>query len=117
MEQEKKTYYVDLNSESMLPEPIDSPSFVIHATDQEAEVVKAVMEKKYEADLDTFVRSHIPYLEYSHDPENDRFDASQKMMYALLYALGDEAAKKHIRSMGILSDRKEEDPEDIRKLR
>jgi hypothetical protein len=117
MEQEKKIYYVDLNSESILPEPIDSPSFVIHATEKEVGVLQAVMEDKYEADLETYVRSHIPYLEYHHDPENDHYDASQKVLYSILYLLGDEAAKQHIKQMGILSDRKSDDPEEIQRFR
>lgn len=117
MEEEKKIYYVDLNSESILPEPIDSPSFVIHATKKEVEVLQAVMDDKYEADLETYVRSHIPYLEYHHDPENDHYDASQKVLYSIIYLLGDEAAKQHIKQMGILEDRKSDDPEEIQRFR
>lgn len=117
MEQEKRTYYVDLNSESILLEPIDSPSFVIHATEKEVEVLEGVLEDKYEADLETYVRSHIPYLEYHHDPENDHYDASQKILYSMIYLLGNEEAKQHIKQMGILNDRKSDDPEEIQRFR
>ncbi|WP_050183946.1 hypothetical protein [Domibacillus robiginosus] len=117
MELEKQTYYVDLNSESILPEPMDSPSFVIHATQKEAEVLKAVMDDKYGADVDAFVRAHIPYLEYHHDPQNDRYDASQKILYSLIYMMGDHAAKQHIKQMGILTDQKADDPDEIQRFR
>ncbi|WP_046175313.1 hypothetical protein [Domibacillus indicus] len=117
MEQGKKTYYVDLNSESILSEPIDSPSFVIHADEKEIEMLQAVLDDKYDADLETFVRAHIPYLEYHHDPGNDHYDGSQKVLYALIYLLGDKAAKQHIQEMGILEDRKTDDPEEIQRFR
>ena len=113
MEQEKLTYYVDLASESVLPEPLESPSFVIQATRKEAEVLRAVFEKTYEEDLETYVRAHIPFREYHIDPENDRYDASLKMIYAIIYQLGDAEAKKHIEEMGILTDQKSDDPIDI----
>ncbi|WP_075617178.1 hypothetical protein [Paenisporosarcina indica] len=117
MIEEKRTYYVDINSESILPEPVESTSFVIQATAKEVQALEAVFEKKYEHDLETYVRSHIPFLEYHHDPENDRYDASQKMIYAILYVLGNKEAKEHIEEMGIMTDNKSEDPEDIRHLR
>lgn len=117
MIEDKKTYYVDLTSESILTEPLDSPSFVIHATEQEVNVLRAIFEKKYEADLETFVRSHIPYLEYHHDPENDHYDASQKIIYSIIYLLGNEEAKQHIEQMGVLTDRKSDDPKEIEHFR
>lgn len=117
MEQEKQTYYVDMNSESILREPLDSPSFVIHATEQEVKVLRSIFEDKYGAELETFVRAHIPYLEYHIDPGNDHFDASQKIIYAILHQLGNKEAKQHIEQMGILSDRKSDDPEEIEHFR
>ncbi|OMP66370.1 hypothetical protein [Domibacillus epiphyticus] len=111
MKEDKKTYYVDLNSESILDKPIDSPSFVIKANDQEISVLKRVFEEKYEAELETYVRSHIPYLEYHHDPENDHYDGAQQIIYAIIYHLGDEEAKQHIKGMGILNERKSDHPE------
>ena len=117
MDQTKETYYVDLVSESILPDPLESTSFMVQANRQEIHALKTVLEKKHEADMETYVRSHIPFLEYHHDPENDRYDAQQKMLYAIIYQLGDDAARAHIAQMGILTDRKEDDPEDIRNLR
>lgn len=117
MEQAKKTYYVDLNSESILTEPLDSPSFIIHATESEVNVLQAIFDDKYGADLETFVRAHIPYLEYHHDPENDHYDADQKMIYSLLYVLGNQEAKEHIKAMGILTDLKSDDPKEIKHFR
>ena len=117
MIEEKQTYYVDINSESILPEPVESTSFVIHATAKEVQTLEDVFAKKHEHDLETYVRSHIPFLEYHHDPQNDRYDASQQMIYAILYVLGNEEAKQHIREMGILTDNKADAPEDIQHLR
>lgn len=117
MEHSKKTYYVDLNSESILTEPLDSPSFVIQATEQEINTLRAVFEEKYGADLEAYVRSHIPYLEYHHDPQNDHYDAAQKVIYSIIYLLGNEEAKQHIEQMGVLTDRKSDDLKEIEHFR
>jgi len=117
MEQEKLTYYVDLASESVLPEPLENPSFVIHATKGEVAALQAIFDKTYGEDLETYVRAHIPFREYHIDPENDRYDASMKMIYRIIYQLGDAEAKEHIEEMGILTDRKSDDPIDIQHLR
>jgi hypothetical protein len=117
MEQDKKTYYVDLNSESIITQPLDSPSFVIYANEREVNVLRAIFEDKHEADLETYVRAHIPYLEYHHDPQNDHYDASQKIIYSIIYLLGNDEAKQHIEQMGILTDRKSDDPKEIEHFR
>ncbi|MFC6037917.1 hydrolase [Paenisporosarcina macmurdoensis] len=117
MIQDKKTYYVDITAESILTEPVDTPSFVIQATDQEVHVLQSVFEDKHKADLETYVRSHIPFREYHKDPENDHYDAAQKVLYAIIYHLGDNEARLHIDQMGILTDRKSDDPKEIRDFR
>lgn len=117
MVEDKRTYYVDVNAESILMEPLDTPSFVIYANNKELRVLQAVLEKKHDADIETYIRSHIPFLEYHHDPENDHFDKQQKVLYTLIYHLGDKEAKQHIEQMGILTDRKSDDPKEIQQFR
>jgi hypothetical protein len=117
MVQDKQTYYVDITAQTILTEPVDTQSFVIYATEKEVKVLQAVFEKNHEADLETYVRAHIPFLEYHHDPENDHYDATQKAIYAIIYHLGDLEAKQHIEQMGILTDRKSEDPKEIQQFR
>ena len=58
--------------------------------------MQSVFDDKHKADLETYVRSHIPFREYHKDPENDHYDA----------------ARHHIDEMGILTDRKSDDQRD-----
>jgi hypothetical protein len=114
MIQDKKTYYVDVAAESILTEPVDTPSFVIQATDQEVHVLQSVFEDKDRADLESYVKAHIPFENKS---KNEHYDEAQKVLYAIIYHLGDDAARHHIDEMEILTDRKSDDPKEIRDLR
>ena len=114
MIQEKKTYYVDITAESILTEPVETPSFVIQATDQEVHVLQSVFDDKDRADLESYVKAHIPF---ENQDENAQYDKAQKVLYAIIYHLGDETARRHIDEMGILTDRKSDDPKDIRDLK
>ena len=113
MESVKKAYYVDMTTEEVLPEPLDSPSFRVFATPQEVSVLQRVLHKNQEEDFDTYISAHIPnYVVYEpfDDPRNKDYDASMIRVYSVIYALGDEEAKRHIESMGILSSNKSENP-------
>jgi len=113
MIQEKSTYYVDMTNETVMPEPLESPSFVIYATRQEVDVLKRLFEKNHDVDTESYIRAHIPTFEYFDDPVNKKYDKSMRMIYAVIYALGDTAAKKHIQDMGILSSNPSVNPTDI----
>ena len=114
MIQDKKTYYVDITAESILTVPVETPSFVIHATDHEVHILQSVFDDKDRADLETYVQAHIPF---DNETENDEYDKAQKVLYSIIYHLGDEVARRHIDEMGILTDKKSDDPKDIRELR
>lgn len=114
MIQDKKTYYVDITAESILTEPVETPSFVIQATDQEVHVLQTVFDDKDRADLESYVKAHIPY---ENQNKNAHYDKAQKVLYAIIYHLGNETARRHIDEMGILTDRKSDEPKEIRELR
>ena len=114
MIQSKKTYYVDITAESILTEPMETPSFVIQATDQEVQVLQSVFDDKDRADLETYVKAHIPF---DNETENEEYDKAQKVLYSIIYHLGDEVARHHIDEMGILTDKKSDDPKEIRDMR
>jgi len=114
MIQDKKTYYVDITAESILTEPVETPSFVIQATDQEVQVLQSVFDDKDRADLESYVKAHIPF---DNQNENAHYDKAQKILYSIIYHLGDETARRHIDEMGILTDRKSDDPKEIRDMR
>lgn len=112
MVQVKNTYYVDVMAESVLLEPLESTSFVIHATEHEAEALRRAFEVKDETDMETYVDAHIPFIDYRHDPGNAHHDAVQRVIYSIIYKLGNDEARRHIEEMGILTVRKSDNPSD-----
>lgn len=107
MEEVKNTYYVDMSSETILPEPIESTSFIIHATPKEVSVLERALERIHEKDFETYIHAHIPdYVvrEYFDDPRNTQYDKRMQIIYSILYHLGNNETKEHIRGMGILTD-------------
>ncbi|PLT32916.1 hydrolase [Bacillus sp. V5-8f] len=115
----KKTYYVDLVSGDVLDRRAieENPSFKIEATDMELHELRTYLQESYTADLQAYVRSHIPYVEYHKDPANDRYDQSMKKIYAMIYQLGDMEAKRHIEEMGILEEDESMQDEEIEKFK
>ncbi|PLR71923.1 hydrolase [Bacillus sp. UMB0728] len=105
MMEEKKDYYIDIENGQIHPGKAEGEDwqFRVFADDEEIHQLAKYLNINYDADLKTFVRSHIPFLEYHKDPQNDEYDATIEQAYALIYQLGDEEARAHVKSMGILS--------------
>lgn len=106
---EKKTYYISIGAGEIFSVPDVSPwQFKIEATDNEIAMLRRVFDSNYDNSIDDFLRAHVPALEYHHDPTNDRHDQNLLRVYGMIYQLGDEEAKNHIESMGILNNFKSE---------
>jgi hypothetical protein len=104
MPEEKRTYYISIGHGEILQTSMDSPwDFKIEATDQEITQLRELFDSNYSTDIQAFYRSHVPYIQYHYDKENDAYDKNLKRIYEMIYKLGDEEAKNHIESMGILS--------------
>ncbi|MEG6574213.1 MAG: hydrolase [Caldibacillus debilis] len=100
---EKKTYYVDLASGSISQSRSSSAwNYEIEATDEEIIQLRKLFDLAFEKDGFSFIRAHVPYVPYHYDRENDAYDRLLAKIFAMLHHLGDEAAKKHIESLGIL---------------
>ncbi|KKB36487.1 hypothetical protein [Bacillus thermotolerans] len=102
MEQEKHIYYVDPASREMLPTSDAKGNFRIAVTEEEADFIRQILSENYSAEVSTFARAHVPYLDYSIDPQDDQYDRSLIAIYGLIYKFGDEEARHHIDQMGIL---------------
>jgi hypothetical protein len=118
MELMKKTYYVDLVSGDVLDRPgiTENPSFKIEATDEELQGLKTLLSESYNADMQSYVRAQVPYVEYHKDSANHKYDQALKKIYALIYLLGDTVAKNHIEKMEILGEDELQQDEEIRKF-
>ncbi|GHH99425.1 hydrolase [Neobacillus kokaensis] len=105
MEQPKHTYYINIQSHEIAPEPFMSEwDFKIEATDREIASLEQLFDDNYQTDWESYIRSHVPFLEYHHDPQNLEYDMRMVTIYAMLYQLGDTNTRNHIREMGILSE-------------
>lgn len=103
MVQAKKTYYIAVGSgEISQVKSASSYEYKIEATDEEINQLRALFNDNYGNEVGTFVRAHIPFREYHHDPQNDAYDATMQKVFQMIYNLGDAEAREHIRAEGIL---------------
>ncbi|WP_210364633.1 hydrolase [Bacillus sp. REN3] len=107
MEEQKRKYYLNIESGEVLDEPAEPEGhFTLYATGEEIKHLRESLAENYQADLKTFGRAHIPFKEYHKDKENVEYDNTMKEIYAMIYELGDQEAKNHVLSMGILDESK-----------
>ncbi|MFB6467582.1 hydrolase [Cytobacillus sp. Hz8] len=103
MADQKKTYYIEVGSGEISQSRTDSPwNFKIQATDDEITTLREYFDQNYSTEWQNFFRAHVPYIQYHYDRENDIYDRTLIGIYRMIYQLGDEEAKQHIKSMGIL---------------
>ncbi|EIT86295.1 hypothetical protein A374_05006 [Fictibacillus macauensis ZFHKF-1] len=104
---EKTTYYVNVESgEIHTDSSVASFQFEICATEDEAHELAKLFQACDEAAMGTFWRSHVPYVSYHNDQENDQYDQCLKHVYQFIHDHGQPLTKSHIASMGILNDNK-----------
>lgn len=103
MNGEKNTYYIEIGSGEISRSKTSSTwNYKIQATDEEITKLRQIFDDNYTTEWVNFFRAHVPFLEYHHDQSNDEYDANMKKVYAMIYQLGDEEAREHIRSTGII---------------
>jgi hypothetical protein len=103
MNEQKKTYYIDVGTGEISRSATSSTwSYKIQATDKEIIELRDLFDRNYASEWKNFFRSHVPYVQYHYDRENDAYDNTIQQVYGILYNLGDEEAKNHIESMNIL---------------
>ncbi|OIK12778.1 hydrolase [Bacillus sp. MUM 116] len=103
MDDQKKTYYIDVGTGHITQSARSSTwSYKIQASDKEISELRKLFDQNYSTEWDTFIRAHIPYVEYHLDRENDQYDSMIQQVYGMIYKLGDEETKNHIENMNIL---------------
>ncbi|SFB18343.1 MULTISPECIES: hydrolase [unclassified Bacillus (in: firmicutes)] len=108
MSEKKKTYYINIGSGEIMQSATSSTwNFKIEANDEEIIQLREYFDQNYSTEWQNFFRAHVPYVQYHYDRENDAYDETLKKVYGMIYDLGDEEAKQHISSIGILSEDKE----------
>lgn len=103
MDVQKKTYYIDVGTGHITRSATNSTwSFKIQATDEEIAKLRERFDQNYSTEWQNFFRAHVPYVQYHYDRENDAYDSKIQEIYGMIYQLGDEEAKQHIKTMNIL---------------
>lgn len=107
MDKTKKPYYIAIASGQIMKTATDSPwDFTIEANDDEITKLREFFDQNYSTEWQNFARAHVPYVQYHYDRENDAYDETLQQIYKMIYELGNDEAKQHIRSMGIITDLK-----------
>jgi len=102
-ENPKKTYYISVASGEISQSREASPwDFRISANDEEITELREYFDQIHSTSWQNFFRAHVPYIQYHYDKENDAIDALTKKVYEFIYKHGDEEARKHIASMGLM---------------
>ena len=99
---EKRKYYVTVGSGEILPDKTLSEwEFEIDATLKEAKQLEELFIKVNNLSWDNFWKAHVPIQK---EPEGTLtpYDITLHHIYKMIYMLGTETTKEHIRSMGIL---------------
>ncbi|WP_274648728.1 hypothetical protein [Paenibacillus humicola] len=100
---DKRKYYVSVQARTVLMNQGDAAyELEIEATPEDIRRLNDLFESVETFETQTYFRAQVPGLAYHHDSENDAYDEHLKLTYELLYELGTEETKAHIRSMNIL---------------
>jgi hypothetical protein len=103
MMSEKKTYYIGIANGEISQSSTSSPwNFKIEATDDEITDLREYFDQNHTTEWANFMRAHVPFVEYHNDRSNHVYDDNLMQVYRMIYQLGDEEARQHIKSMGIL---------------
>jgi hypothetical protein len=104
---ERKPYYVNVESGEILPIKTASTfQFEISASDEDVRRLEQKFQEIDSAASDTFVRTHVPYVPYSNDPDNDRYDQKLREAYEMIHDLGQEETRSFIETMSIWNKEK-----------
>ena len=106
MPEGKKTYYINISEGHISRDSTASPwNFKIEANDEEITSLREIFDQSHSTGWQNFMRAHVPYVQYHYDRENDALDRQLIQTYEMIYKLGDEEARNHIESMGILPEK------------
>lgn len=105
MNEQKHSYYINIQSQEIFRGPFDGEwDFKIEATESQVAVIERLFDRNDITDWESYFRSHIPFLEYHHQPQNMEYDRRLVLIYTILFYLGDANSRAHIRDMGILNE-------------
>lgn len=100
---EKQKYYVNIgDGEISQIKYHNNAQFTIYASDEEVRRLRQKFDNMHEASFNAYLRAHVPIVPYHNDKPNDDYDHNIAEVYRMLYELGDDATKQHIKQLNIL---------------
>ncbi|TDQ40300.1 hydrolase [Aureibacillus halotolerans] len=99
---EKQVYTVSVAKREINANESNSPfEFRVVATEEEIDILREMFHLLDSHTFDTFVRAHVPFLQYHEDRENDQYDRQMIHIYGYIEQIGDERTREHIHSMNL----------------
>ena len=96
--EKRNKYFVSVQSHEISRNRVgNNDDFVIYATDEEVQQLRSKFDQMRGAEWSSFWRAHVPIVPYHHDQPNDDYDREFTSVFEILYKLGDEQTKAHIR--------------------
>ncbi|WP_170008005.1 hydrolase [Bacillus fonticola] len=111
LENEKKTYYINLGNGEISRSGTSSEwNFTVEATDDEIVKLRECFDSMHSSNWQSFLRAHVPYVQYHYDRENDAYDRTLMEVYQMVHELGDDSAKQWVEQSGMLNPHRNPGP-------
>lgn len=102
----KKTYYVNIGTHEISQIPYgENAMYTIEADEMEVFELRKRFNAINDAEVGTYIRSHIPFVPYHKDGENDAYDKGLHEAIQMIYQLGVEKTKKDLEELGLYKDK------------
>ncbi|GAE94035.1 hypothetical protein JCM21714_3165 [Gracilibacillus boraciitolerans JCM 21714] len=106
---EKKTYYVNIGSQEISQIPYGANTeYTIEATDEEVFLLREKFNEIHEDDFGTYIRAHIPYVQYHDDRDNDKYDNDLQEALQMIYKLANQETKQAMEESNIGQEKNNE---------
>lgn len=98
-----KRYYISLQDGLISQNSDASPwQFAIMADEDDVLALREYFDQLYLSNRNSFLRAHVPFVEYHYDSQNDQADRIRKELYELIYKLGDDPTRSFISENGLI---------------
>lgn len=103
----KKTYYVNIGTHEISQIPYgENAMYTIEADDMEIFQLRKKFNDIQDADAGTYIRSHVPFVPYHQDGENDAYDQGLQEVIDIIYELGTDKTKQDLQEIGLYKENK-----------
>ncbi|SHM91423.1 hydrolase [Gracilibacillus kekensis] len=106
---EKRTYYVNIASQEISQIPYGTNTeYTIEATDEEVFLLREKFSEIHDDDFGTYIRAHIPFVQYHDDRDNDEYDRDLQDAFQMIYQLASPETKLAMEEANIGQKKNEE---------